>query len=134
MTQARQLGHQKDRTMPMFNYTASADLYRFTSAKVRGHARYKRFDTAADALQFAFEGMPPELLMGSILEVGEARYDGKDMRKHYEAEAYPLERRSPSTTASSNDAGNTAKKVPSHAQHETVRFQLERGHLVPGDR
>jgi hypothetical protein len=110
MTQARQLGHQKDRTMPMFNYTTSADFYRFTSAKVRGHARYKRFDTAADALQFAFEGMPPGLLMGSILEVGEARYDGKDMRKHYEAEAYPLERCSPFTTAVSKRRGKHSEE------------------------
>ena len=92
--------------MPMFNYTASADLYRFTSAKVRGHARYKRFDTAADALQFAMEGMPSHFLNGSILEVDEARYDGREIRKHYEAEDYPLERYKPSMTAVSARYGN----------------------------
>jgi hypothetical protein len=113
MTQARQLGHQKDRTMPMFNYTASADLYRFTSAKVRGHARYKRFDTAADALQFAMEGMPSHLLTGSILEVDEARYDGRDIRKHYEAEDYPLERCNPSSPLLSDRCG-------SHIEEGTV--------------
>lgn len=79
--------------MAAFDYSAGAGLYPCKSIKRRSRLRYKRFDSAAEALRFAIEEMPASLLRGSVLEVDEARFDGMQMRKLYEAEAYPLTRR-----------------------------------------
>ncbi|TCL63214.1 hypothetical protein [Rhizobium sp. BK251] len=81
--------------MAAFDYRAGAGLYPCKTIKRKSRLRYKRFDSAADALRFAIEDMPASLLRGSILEVEEARFDGVQMRKLYEAEAYPLTRRKP---------------------------------------
>ena len=47
----------------------------FTAGRKYPHQRfgYRRFATAADAVRFAIEELPPELLIGAILEV-----DGRD--------------------------------------------------------
>ncbi|APG87881.1 hypothetical protein SAMCCGM7_pC0682 (plasmid) [Sinorhizobium americanum CCGM7] len=37
--------------------------------------------------------MPVAMLRGSVLEIDEVRYDGQQMRRLYEADAYPLPRR-----------------------------------------
>jgi hypothetical protein len=37
--------------------------------------------------------MPASMLRGSVLEVEEVRYNGQQMQKLYEADAYPLPRR-----------------------------------------
>jgi hypothetical protein len=54
---------------------------------------YKRFDRAADAIRFAVEELPPELLHGAHLEVDEERFDGPGIRRLYDSPAYPLSRR-----------------------------------------
>jgi hypothetical protein len=44
-------------------------------------------------LRFAIEELPVALLRGSVLEVDEARFDGAQMQALYDADAYPLTRR-----------------------------------------
>jgi hypothetical protein len=79
--------------MATFDYSAGAGLYPCKTVRRTSRLRYKRFESAAEALRFAIEDMPVAMLRGSVLEVDEARYDGQQMRRLYEADAYPLTRR-----------------------------------------
>jgi hypothetical protein len=79
--------------MAIVNYNAEAELFppRRRSFS-RGPIGYKRFKSAAEAIRFAMEELPPELLLGAYLEVEEDRFDGPAIRQLYESEAYPLQR------------------------------------------
>jgi hypothetical protein len=77
----------------LFDYDTAAELY---TAKGRAFRRqplgYRRFARAADAIRFAIEDMPPQLLQNACLEVGEVRFDSQDIRRLYDSAAYPLAR------------------------------------------
>jgi hypothetical protein len=79
--------------MATVNYNAEAELFppRRRSFS-RGPVGYKRFKSAAEAIRFAIEELPAELLLGAYLEVEEDRFDGSAIRQVYESEAYPLQR------------------------------------------
>jgi hypothetical protein len=79
--------------MAAFDYSAGAGLYPCKTVRRTSRLLYKRFESAAEALRFAIEDMPVAMLRGSVLEIDEARYDGQQMRRLYEADAYPLPRR-----------------------------------------
>ncbi len=79
--------------MSQFNYTGEAGLYAGKAIGGRSSPRYRRFDTAAEALRFAVEDMPNTQQRGSVLEVDEARFDHNQIRALYDAPEYPLSRR-----------------------------------------
>lgn len=78
--------------MTEFNYMTGAGLY--AGKRYRGSSvlRYKRFDTAAEAVRFAIEEMPDSQLRGCVLEVDEIRFDDGQIRMLYDAPGYPLAR------------------------------------------
>ncbi len=82
--------------MKSVDYHAAAGLYPCKTVRRTSRLRYKRFDSVAEALRFAIEDMPSSMLRGCVLEIDEDRFDGLQMQKLYEAEGYPLLRRSPS--------------------------------------
>ena len=55
--------------------------------------KYRRFARAADAIRFAVEELPSELLLGAYLEVDEERFNYLGIRQLYESADYPLTRR-----------------------------------------
>lgn len=79
--------------MAEFNYTIEAGLYTGKTLRSSRGPRYRRFETAAEALRFAMEEMPGSQLRGCVLEVNEARFDERQIRVLYDAPAYPLSRR-----------------------------------------
>ena len=76
-----------------FDYSAPAELFPSRIQKGRSRVSYKRFDTAAEAIRFAMEDVPPPALIGVYLEVDEARYRWPEIQYLYERAAYPLKRR-----------------------------------------
>ena len=73
------------------DYKASAEL--FPSRRyAKSLARYRRFSTAAEAVQYVIEEMPAAWLVGTYLDIDGTRFEGKAIRALYDAEAYPLER------------------------------------------
>ncbi len=78
--------------MDDINYNAPADLYPSRRYAKTSRDQYRRFATAAEAIQYLMEERPGSWLVGSFLEVDEQRYDGNAIRALYEAAAYPLPR------------------------------------------
>jgi hypothetical protein len=70
--------------MNTFNSNAEAELFppRFCKSPHRRFG-YRRFARAADAVRFAIEELPPELLLGAVLEVDGERFGGEDIRRLY---------------------------------------------------
>ena len=75
-----------------FDYNAPAELFPSRAKRGKGRVTYRRFETAAEALQFAIEEMPPPVLLGAFLEVDERRFGAEEMRSLYTSAAYPLRR------------------------------------------
>jgi hypothetical protein len=79
--------------MDEFNFQAPAEVY---ASRGRGASKrpmtFHRFDNAAEAVRFVMETLPPEMLYGTVMEIGEARFLGNDIKRLYSSDEYPLER------------------------------------------
>src|ERR1700758_105337 len=84
--------HEQARDLTRFDYNSPAELFPSRTKRGARQMRYRRFETAAEALQFAMEEMPPPLLLGVFLAVEEERFGAEEMRSLYRSAAYPLAR------------------------------------------
>jgi hypothetical protein len=76
-----------------FDYAAPAELFAYRSRRARPRpVTYRRFDSGAEAIRYAIEELPAEVLIGTVLEANEERYDATCIRKLYDSRAYPLQR------------------------------------------
>lgn len=79
--------------MTSFDYGSPAELF---VGNRRGGRRqrlgYRRFATAAEAIQFAVEDFPAMQALGAWMQVGDERYNWDDIRNLYDSGDYPLPR------------------------------------------
>jgi hypothetical protein len=78
--------------MSNFDFDAPADLFP-PRKRANRSVGYRRFNTAAEAIRFAIEQLPVELLGATVLEVKDERVDGARIRELYDGAAYPLPRK-----------------------------------------
>jgi hypothetical protein len=87
-------GSAADQSVSGFDYDTEAELFSVRNRKSRRQSvGYRRFARAAEAVRFAIEELPPEILLGAHLQVDEERYDGNGIRRLYASMNYPLVRR-----------------------------------------
>ena len=75
-----------------FDYGASAELFMSRSRAAKRRPKYKRFDSAAEAVRFVVEELPAAVLPGAYLLVAEARFGVEEIRDLYQSAGYPLAR------------------------------------------
>jgi hypothetical protein len=75
-----------------FDYRAPAELFPSRNRNAKQLVKYRRFDTAAAAIQFAMEELPTPALLGAVIEINERRLSHADIRELYESPDYPLKR------------------------------------------
>ena len=133
LNRVRDQAQKQARDLNGFDYNAPAELYPSRIKKGRGRITYKRFNTAAEALQFAIEEIPAAVLLGAYLEVDEARFGVQEIRFLYDSAAYPLKRgRSGELIALPAKAFRVrhARLVPSHPRFASCQSKS----WMPGTR
>ena len=89
-----EIGAKRARAKSAFDYGTEAELFHGRSRTSRRRpVGYKRFPRADAAIRFPIEDLPAELLVSSVLEVDEKRYDSREIRRLYASADYPLTRR-----------------------------------------
>src|ERR1700691_6013972 len=79
--------------MASFSYNTAAELFPAAiRKKKRAGFAYRRFDTAAAAVQFAIEELPADSLNGAYLQVDEGRLDQSAIGTLYESQDFRLPR------------------------------------------
>jgi hypothetical protein len=77
-----------------FDYAAPAEVFACRSRGSTPRAvAYHRFKSGAEAIRFAIEELPSDVLFGTVVEVHELRFDAAQIRQLYDSEDYPLQRR-----------------------------------------
>jgi hypothetical protein len=71
--------------MAEIDFGAPAELFVRATLRKPSPVRYRRFDTASEAIRFAVEELPENESRAAVIEVDEVRYEGAAIRALYEA-------------------------------------------------
>jgi hypothetical protein len=94
VTQAAMAAFDYGTMAQLFPTRSEAESLPTRSRKLgRGLVGYRRFARAADAIRFAIEELPAELLPDACLEVDAVIFDRDAIRRLYDSSDYPLARR-----------------------------------------
>ena len=74
------------------DYSSPADLFPSRRYAKSTQTRYRRFQSAAKAVQYVIEQMPEAWLNGTYIDIDGTRYEGPAIKALYEAPDYPLDR------------------------------------------
>ncbi|RDE08235.1 hypothetical protein [Pelagibacterium lacus] len=80
--------------MNTLNFNAEAALYLGSNPVSARREGARRFPTAAKAIRFAMEEAAPVSLRGARMVVGNHSYGPGDVKRFYNADGYPLMRKS----------------------------------------
>jgi hypothetical protein len=76
-----------------FDYQTPAELFSSKNIRIQSRVvKYMRFQHAAEAIRFAIEKLPADVLLAAYLEVNERRYDCRGIRFLYGRPEYPFPR------------------------------------------
>ena len=76
-----------------FDYAAPAGVFtRSGHGRRGGSAKYRRFESAAEAIRYVIEELPPPLWPGISVEIGDETLDHREVLELYSSGSYPLER------------------------------------------
>lgn len=76
-----------------FDYQEPAELFSSKNIRIQSRVvKYMRFQHAAEAIRFAIEKLPADVLLAAYLEVNEKRYDCRGIRSLYGRPEYPFPR------------------------------------------
>jgi hypothetical protein len=76
-----------------FDYNAPAGVFtRSAHGRRGGGAKYKRFDSAAEAIRYIIEEVPAPLWPGISVETGDETLDHRQVLDLYKARDYPFSR------------------------------------------
>lgn len=85
-----------------FPFEAAAEIYSSSGTGARKRpVSYRRFENSAEAIRFAVEELPQIMQRGTVMEIGEDRFEFDDIRALYDSDAFPLAR-DPGDDASSS--------------------------------
>jgi len=88
----REHAREQTRDLNGFDYNATAELFLSRSRAAKSRPKYKRFDTAAEAVRFVIESLPAAVLPGTYLLVEGERFAVDEIRYLYDGAGYPLPR------------------------------------------
>lgn len=89
-----------------FPFEEPAEIYATPGAGARKRPMsYRRFSKSAEAIRFVIEELPQLVQRGTVMEIGDDRYELADIRALYDSEGYPL-------TRETNDAEDGAALSP----------------------
>jgi hypothetical protein len=79
--------------MEKFAYDAPAEIYSSQGSGARNRpVTYRRFSSSAEAIRFTIEQLPQIMQRGTVMEVGDDRFEFAAIRALYDSEHYPLSR------------------------------------------
>lgn len=106
-------GSEPRRSTDEFDYAAPAEVFITAGGFSRGAPMtYRRFPTAAAAIRFAIEEVPPALLVRATMEVSESRFDHQAIQALYKNNAYPLSRgATPQTSPARKKTPKTSRRT-----------------------